>query len=162
MDRWAHPRPLKGGIIPWAGNRLKKLGKKLRAVLTRTTPKAIAPSLPPPESKTLPVLIEARHKDKNAAGQIFGGWLMSQMDKAATDHALDTTFDRWRTKRVESMEFVSPVQVGQAVSVQTEIVHRDAEMVKVEVAAYRAPREEPNQLTKVTSALFTLKPLRKD
>lgn len=154
MDRWGSPRPLSGGIVPWAVNRIKKLGKKIRRRLTKTKPTAERNE--DHHTKTIPIMIEARHKDKNAAGQIFGGWLMSQMDKAATDHALDRSTQNWRTEAVESMQFVSPVEVGQAVSVFTDIVHRDTETMKVEVAAYRAPREEPDQLAKVTSALFTL------
>jgi acyl-CoA thioesterase YciA len=63
--------------------------------------------------------------DTNPAGDIFGGWLMSQMDLAAGNLAALTARGRSATIAVEGMKFHRPVKVGDEVSLFAEIVRGD-------------------------------------
>ena len=50
--------------------------------------------------------------DTNPAGDIFGGWLMAQMDLAAGNVAARRARGRCATIAVDALTFVSPVQLG--------------------------------------------------
>ncbi|MBU1305401.1 MAG: acyl-CoA thioesterase, partial [Alphaproteobacteria bacterium] len=50
--------------------------------------------------------------DTNPAGDIFGGWVMSQMDIAGAIAAVERTRGRVVTVAVEAMTFIAPVKVG--------------------------------------------------
>ena len=54
--------------------------------------------------------------DTNPAGDIFGGWLMSQMDLAAGNIAGRVSQGRGATVAVEAMQFLNPVKVGDEVT----------------------------------------------
>lgn len=58
----------------------------------------------------------AMPRDTNANGDIFGGWLLSQMDLAAGILAKKLSNGRVATVAVNSMSFLKPVQVGDVVS----------------------------------------------
>jgi len=53
--------------------------------------------------------------DTNANGEIFGGWIMSQMDIAGGMMAIETTAGRAVTIAVDAMKFIKPVKVGDVV-----------------------------------------------
>ena len=59
--------------------------------------------------------------DSNANGDIFGGWLMSQMDLAASNLAARTSHGRCVTVAVDAMSFLRPVKIGDEVSVYCEL-----------------------------------------
>lgn len=63
----------------------------------------------------------ARPRDTNAVGDIFGGWIMSQMDFAGGMTAWWRARGRVATVAVQSMEFHHPVRVGDLVSVYAEV-----------------------------------------
>jgi acyl-CoA thioesterase YciA len=159
LDPMGKPRPIHGGILPWLGHRLTRVWDDVRT-FGQHLPKAPgAGDMVDMQRGEPTILIEARHRDKNAAGNIFGGWLMSQMDNAAASAAAAERGRRYRTVRVEEMKFVSPVKVGHAVSVYTRIESQSDDAITIRVEAYRAAREEPKKLTKVTEATFTLRPI---
>ena len=60
--------------------------------------------------------------DTNAAGDIFGGWLVSQMDLAAGVLAKKLSQGRAATVAINSMAFLRPVHVGNLVSCHVELV----------------------------------------
>ncbi len=64
----------------------------------------------------------ARPRDTNAVGDIFGGWIMSQMDFAGGLTAWWRARGRVATVAVQSMEFHLPVRVGDLVSVYAEVL----------------------------------------
>ena len=64
----------------------------------------------------------AMPSDTNPAGDIFGGWLMSQMDLAAGNAAARRARGRCVTVAVDGMAFHSPVQVGDEVSVYADLI----------------------------------------
>ena len=92
--------------------------------------------------------------DTNPAGDIFGGWLMSQMDLAAGSVAARRGRGRVATVAVEAISFLRPVQVGDEVSLYAEIVRVGRTSMTIHVEAWRRPREAED-LFKVTEASFT-------
>src|SRR5919205_2306513 len=92
--------------------------------------------------------------DTNSAGDIFGGWLMSQMDLAAGNVAARVARGRCATVAVEGMTFHSPVRVGDEVTVWAELTGVGQTSLRLTVSAWRRPRDS-ERTTKVTEALFT-------
>ncbi|MFZ3171649.1 MAG: acyl-CoA thioesterase [Carboxydocellales bacterium] len=89
-----------------------------------------------PEGKTLreSVLIETLlPKDTNPAGHIFGGVVMSLMDKAAAVAAVRYVKKRVVTASAEHINFVSPIQVGEVVKARAKIIYTGRTSIDVEV-----------------------------
>jgi acyl-CoA thioesterase YciA len=92
--------------------------------------------------------------DTNPSGDIFGGWLMSQMDLAAGNLAAKTARGRAATIAVEAMTFHKPVKVGDEVTVYADLLKVGRTSMTMHVQAYRRPRDaEAGEL--VTEAHFT-------
>lgn len=92
--------------------------------------------------------------DTNPSGDIFGGWLMAQMDMAAGNAASRLSQGRCATVAVEAMTFLSPVKVGDEVTVWAPLVKRGRTSMTFDVQAWRRPRDGEFQ-TCVTQARFT-------
>ena len=92
--------------------------------------------------------------DTNPAGDIFGGWLMSQMDLAAGNVAARRSAGRAATIAVDSMSFLQPVRVGDEVSVYADIVDVGRTSMRIKVEAWRRPRDGSDS-SQVTQAVFT-------
>jgi acyl-CoA thioesterase YciA len=92
--------------------------------------------------------------DTNPAGDIFGGWLMSQMDLAAGSVAALTSGGRNATIAVDGMIFHRPVKVGDEVSLYAALVKVGRTSMKIHVDAWRRPRQSERS-EKVTEANFT-------
>ena len=92
--------------------------------------------------------------DTNPYGDIFGGWLMSQMDLVASNVASRVARGRASTVRVEAMNFLRPVRVGDVVSLYGRLVGRGRTSMKIEVEAWRRARDS-EETVKVTEAIFT-------
>jgi acyl-CoA thioesterase YciA len=92
--------------------------------------------------------------DTNPAGDIFGGWLMSQMDLAAGNAAARWAKGRCVTVAVEAMKFVEPVKVGDEVTVWADLIRVGRTSMIFHVSAWRRPRIGP-AVSKVTDAVFT-------
>ncbi len=108
-----------------------------------------------PDHTTIPVIRTiAMPHDTNPAGDIFGGWLMSQMDLGASTIATRRARGRTVTAAVEGMSFISPVQVGDEVTIYGRIVSTGRTSMRVFVEAWRRNRES-DAITKVTHATFT-------
>ncbi|MCQ4162699.1 acyl-CoA thioesterase [Roseomonas sp. GC11] len=92
--------------------------------------------------------------DTNPAGDIFGGWLMAQMDLAAGNAATRHARGRCATVAVEAITFHSPVRVGDEVSLYADILSTGRTSMRIRVQAWR--RERDNDYTnRVTEAVFT-------
>jgi acyl-CoA thioesterase YciA len=91
--------------------------------------------------------------DTNPAGDIFGGWLMSQMDLAAGNLAALTAKGRAATIAVEGMRFHLPVKVGDEVSLFADLTRRGRTSMHIHVTAWRRSRHE-DVSQKVTCATF--------
>ncbi len=95
--------------------------------------------------------------DTNPSGDIFGGWLLSQMDVAGGSYAMARTGGRVATVGIEAMSFHRPVYVGDRVSChcRTERVGRTSITVHVETWVRRTrPGQTPEEI-KVTEGMFT-------
>lgn len=109
-------------------------------------------SAPPSDSPTIRTI--AMPADTNPAGDIFGGWLMSQMDLAAGSVAALTARGRSATIAVEGMKFHRPVKVGDEVSLYAEIVQVGRTSMRIHVEAWRRERHRDDG-EMVTEATFT-------
>jgi len=91
----------------------------------------------------------------NSAGDIFGGWVMSQVDMAGSIPANRLARGRVVTVAVNSFVFKKPVLIGDVVSLYAEVVKvgRTSITVSVEVYAQRNPEKE--ECVKVTEATLT-------
>jgi acyl-CoA thioesterase YciA len=116
------------------------------------------PELPPGEPAIRTVAMPA---DTNPAGDIFGGWLMSQMDLAAGNAAARRAKGRCATVAVESMKFVEPVKVGDEVTVWADLVRVGRTSMTFHVSAGRRARTGTD-VSKVTDAMFTFVALDAD
>jgi acyl-CoA thioesterase YciA len=92
--------------------------------------------------------------DTNPAGDIFGGWLLSQMDLAAGSVAARHARGRCATVAVDKIVFVEPVKVGDEVTVYAELISTGRTSMQFEVTAWRR-RRDGEDVRKVTGAIFT-------
>ncbi|WP_171102937.1 MULTISPECIES: acyl-CoA thioesterase [unclassified Ruegeria] len=99
--------------------------------------------------------------DTNPAGDIFGGWLMSQMDLAAGNMAARVAQGRAATVSVEAMQFLQPVKVGDEVTLYATLVKVGRTSIRVHVDVWARPRQSDNG-QKVTDADFVFVALDED
>ena len=109
------------------------------------------------------IKILAMPKDTNPAGNIFGGWIMSQIDIAGALAARDANVDRVVTVAVNGMEFHEPIFVGDTVSYYAKIIKigNTSIRTKVEVTAERIS-DGMRRCIHVTSAIITYVAIDKD
>ncbi len=91
--------------------------------------------------------------DTNPAGDIFGGWLMAQMDLAAGNAAARRARGRCATVAVDGMVFHSPVFVGDEVSLYAYIQKVGRTSMRIHIEAWRRARDS-DEAFKVTEANF--------
>jgi acyl-CoA thioesterase YciA len=91
--------------------------------------------------------------DTNPAGDIFGGWLMSQMDLAAGNMAGRVSQGRGATVAVEGMQFLRPVKVGDEVTLYAKLVKVGKTSMRVHVDVWARSRFA-KEGAKVTEAEF--------
>ena len=96
----------------------------------------------------------AMPRDTNPSGDIFGGWIMSQMDLAAGNTAAKIAQGRCATIAVEGMTFITPVHVGDEVTVWAEPSRRGRTSLTMDVSAWARPRHGAEPVC-VTRAKFT-------
>ena len=96
----------------------------------------------------------AMPSDTNPAGDIFGGWLMGQMDLAAGNAAARRARGRCATIAVDGMSFLSPVHVGDEVSLYARLLSVGRTSMKFQVEAWRRQRHDFESV-QVTKATFT-------
>jgi len=97
--------------------------------------------------------------DTNPQGDIFGGWIMSQMDMAGSILARETTCSRIVTVAVDSISFIKPVHVGDVVCCYGQVVKigTTSMTISIEVWVRPAPDRSPDTISEllVTEAAFT-------
>ena len=100
------------------------------------------------------VRVIAMPADANPNGDIFGGWLLSQMDLAGGSLAAQRARGRCATVAVDGMVFHEPVFVGDEVSCYGELVKSGRTSMTVRIEAWRRPLPS-DKVRKVTEATFT-------
>jgi len=108
-----------------------------------------------PEGLQPAIRVVAMPGDTNPAGDIFGGWIMSQVDLAGSIPAVERAGGRVVTVAVNHFEFHRPVFVGDVVSFYAEVsrVGRTSLTVAVQVYAQRYP--DRRDCARVTEAVLT-------
>ena len=109
-----------------------------------TTPPAVEPVI-----RTI-----AMPADTNPTGDIFGGWLLAQMDLAAGSAATRRARGRCATVALDAMAFLKPVFVGDEVSLYATVTKVGRTSMQVRVEAWRRSRADEH-VERVTEALFT-------
>lgn len=92
--------------------------------------------------------------DTNANGDIFGGWLMSQMDLGGAVLARTLARSRVVTIAIDGMSFVAPVNVGDTVTCYGELLSVGRTSMKIRVEAWVQRYTDGSQL-RVTEGIFT-------
>ncbi|MFT8892559.1 MAG: acyl-CoA thioesterase, partial [Acetobacter papayae] len=104
--------------------------------------------------KGIPTIrVVAMPTDTNPAGDVFGGWIMSQMDLAAGTTAAFRANGRCATVAINSLVFLEPVVVGDEVSIYTDITRTGRSSLHIHVETWRRARHT-HITSKVTEGEF--------
>lgn len=117
------------------------------------------PSRHPNGELTLRTL--AMPADANAAGDIFGGWVMAQMDLSCGIRAAERARGRVVTAAVKEMAFALPVKIGDTLCIYTEVIAVGRTSMNLKVEAW-ARRYLSDRIDKVTDAIFVMVALDKN
>lgn len=99
--------------------------------------------------------------DANPAGDIFGGWVLSQMDIAGGICASERAQCRTVTVSLDGMHFIRPVKIGDILCVYTEIEKVGTTSLDIHVEAW-VQRDRSRRTVKVTEAKFRFVALGSD
>ena len=117
-------------------------------------PQTSAPMVELPKGREVTLRVVPMPSDANYTGDIFGGWIMSQVDIAGSIPALRLARGRIATVAVNSFTFKQPVLIGDLVSFYADIVRVGRTSITVDVEVY-AERRTLNEVVKVTEATLT-------
>ena len=107
----------------------------------------------PPRGAPL-IRVTAMPADANPNGDIFGGWLLAQMDLAGGNLAVRRARGRCATVAIDGMVFHEPVLVGDEVSCYGEIIRTGRTSITTRIEAWRRNLAS-GEVRKVTQAIFT-------
>ncbi len=102
----------------------------------------------------LSIRVLAMPADTNQNGDIFGGWLLGQMDIAGSIFSYKIAQGRTVTVSVEAMTFRKPVYVGDVVCIYAELIRIGRTSIAVRIEAWVNRRNE-RQMIQVTEGTFT-------
>jgi acyl-CoA thioesterase YciA len=108
-----------------------------------------------PEGKVPALRVVPMPADANQNGDIFGGWIMSQVDIAGGTVAHRLARGRVATVAVKEFVFKQPVQIGDVVSFYVELERVGTTSITVTVEVYAERRPEDPEVVKVTEATLT-------
>jgi len=95
----------------------------------------------------------AMPRDTNPSGDIFGGWLVSQMDLAGMVTACDVAGGRVATVAIEGMAFLTPVHVGAVVSCYCDVLEIGRSSIRIVVEVWINSKHDGEPI-KVTEGEF--------
>ena len=108
-----------------------------------------------PEGKLPALRVVPMPADSNQNGDIFGGWIMAQVDVAGGTVAGRLARGRVATVAVNSFVFKQPVQIGDVVSFYADVVRIGNTSVKVNVEVFAERSPHAPEVVKVTEATLT-------
>ena len=110
------------------------------------------------------IKVVALPKDTNSSGNIFGGWILAQIDLAGATAACEIAPERVVTISMQEVVFRQPVFVGDVVSCYAKVlgVGNTSIRVQIEVAALRLGENGFRECLQVTSAVATYVSVTKD
>jgi acyl-CoA thioesterase YciA len=115
-----------------------------------------------PEGKVPALRVVPMPADSNQNGDIFGGWIMSQVDIAGGTVAHRLARGRVATVAVKEFTFKQPVQIGDVVSFYVELERIGTTSITVTVEVYAERRPEDPEIVKVTEATLTYVAIDRD
>ena len=107
-----------------------------------------------PEGREPALRVVPMPSDANYTGDIFGGWIMSQVDIAGAIPAIELAKGRVATVAVNSFVFKQPVMIGDVVSFYAKVVRVGRTSITVDVEVF-ARRRALLEVVKVTEATLT-------
>lgn len=107
-----------------------------------------------PDQRRATTRTVAMPADTNPAGDIFGGWVLSQMDIAGGIAGSQRAQGRVVTVAIEGMSFIKPVRVGDILAVYTSIIRNGRSSMDILIEAW-VRRGQIGSREKVTEAVFT-------
>lgn len=124
----------------------------------RQSPDAVldAASSDHPVEPTGPAILRtiAMPADTNPNGDVFGGWVVSQMDLAGSIPAYQRAAGRIVTVSIDRMSFLAPVAVGDVVSCYADVVRVGRSSIQMKIQTWVMRRGSRARI-KVTDGLFT-------
>ncbi|MCB1858940.1 MAG: acyl-CoA thioesterase [Gammaproteobacteria bacterium] len=108
-----------------------------------------------PEEQHLTVRVLAMPANTNPSGDIFGGWLMSQVDIAGSILAVQIAQGRVATVAVHNFQFIRPVMVGDLVSCYAQMEARGNTSARIKVDVYSERERDPETVALVARASIT-------
>ncbi len=108
-----------------------------------------------PTDRIPAVRVLAMPSDTNAAGDIFGGWLMSQVDIAGSIDAYRRANGRVATVAVNNFQFLKPVFIGDLVSLYTRVSNVGTTSIEVQVEGFAERSRTSHQCDRVCEATLT-------
>lgn len=108
-----------------------------------------------PTDQSPAIRIMAMPTNTNASGDIFGGWLMSQVDIAGSIEAFRRANGRIVTVAVNEFRFIQPVFVGDLVSLYTKVIKIGNTSIRIHVTAYAQRNRGKDECQKVAEAEIT-------
>jgi len=115
-----------------------------------------------PEGKVPALRVMPMPADANQNGDIFGGWIMAQVDVAGGTAAGRIARGRVATVAVREFVFKQPVQIGDVVSFYVELERIGKTSITVTVEVYAERRPEQPETVKVTEATLTYVAIDRD
>jgi len=115
-----------------------------------------------PEGKQPALRVMPMPADANQNGDIFGGWIMSQVDIAGGTVAGRLARGRVATVAVKEFTFKQPVQIGDVLSFYVEVERVGNTSITVTVEVYAERRPEDPKTVKVTEATLTYVAIDRD
>ncbi|PSB92324.1 acyl-CoA thioesterase [Candidatus Pandoraea novymonadis] len=108
-----------------------------------------------PDEKLLTLRVMPMPANANAHGDVFGGWIMAQVDIAGSIPAAQLANGRVATIAVNQFLFKQPVFVGDLLSFYATIVKTGHTSITVEVETYAQRMRLSHEIVKVTEATLT-------
>jgi acyl-CoA thioesterase YciA len=93
--------------------------------------------------------------DVNPSGDVFGGWVMAQVDIAGGIAAARRSHGRVTTVAVNAFQFKQPISVGDVVSFYADVVRVGRTSITVDVHVFAERNPSAPELVKVTEAILT-------
>ena len=103
---------------------------------------------------TLSLQTIAMPADTNWSGDVFGGWIVSQMDLAGAIHVERLSKGRCATIAINEMTFLVPVKVGNVISCYTKILKVGNTSVQVQIEVWNS-HDDSREPVRITEGVFT-------
>ena len=115
----------------------------------------LAESANPPDERHLVMRVIPMPADSNAHGDIFGGWIMAQVDLAGSVLPMRVSKGRVATVAVNQFVFKQPVSMGELLSFYAKVDRIGKTSITVHVEVYAERNPAAPEIVKVTEASLT-------